>query len=332
MKAKLYSKSLENRRCYTMMDVLSGKDKDASALALSVHDAKQNLLVKAIINDPLFQAKMKERNLSNEATAAINELSNTAIEAAAPNAIGRDLVRLIETQKESVKIRLKALGKAKESDRGMKSKSKGQSNSYITITPDKEIEASEDWDLKFVEDSDWNILAEETEEVARACRDKETTLIVSDLEGISSGSLAGGATVDSATNGTLAWVDFTKMWGAVAAANWVPDKTALNPNQAADLFATEQFVNSLMLGNYVDLSRGVFGKTILGTDVLVSSKITDGKASMLDSTKVIQYVLRRDMMVTTWEETKDNNFGVKCSNRYGKDFGRKSALSRCDDC
>lgn len=332
MKAKLYSKSLENRRCYTMQHVLEGKDKEASDLALSVHNAKDNLLVKAIMSDPIFQAKLKEHNLSNETTAAINELSSTAIEAAAPNAIGRDLVRLIETQKESVKIRLKALGKAKETARGNKSKSSGQKNTYITITPDDEIEASEDWDYKFVEDSDWNILAEETEEVARACRDKETSLIVADLEGIAAGSLAGGNTISAASANTFAWVDFTKMWGAVAAENWVPDKTALNPNQAADLFATEQFVNSLMLGNYVDLSRGVFGKTILGTDILVSSKISNGKASMLDSTKVIQYVLRRDMMITTWEETKDNNFGVKCSNRYGKDFGRKNALSRCDNC
>lgn len=331
---KTYSKSLSNRRCYTMADVLSGKDTEAADIALTLHSAKDNRLIKAIMKDPVFKAKYEENKhtLGEEATAAINELSQTAIDAAAPNAIGRDLVRLIETTKESVKIRLKALGNAKPSDRAKKTYSKGQRNSYITITPDDEIESSDEWDLKFVEDSDWNILAEETEEVARACRQKETSLIIADLEGVSAGDLAGGATVDSATNGTLAWGDFTKLWGAVAAADFTPNKTALNPNQAADLFATEQFVNSLMLGDFVDLSRGIFGRTILGTDVLVSSLITNGKASMLDSTKVIQYVLRRDMMVTTWENTKDSEFGVKCSNRYGKDFGRKSALIRCDDC
>ena len=331
------SKRLQGRRCHTFRDVIMGKSVDDGAKKVdSLEKLLESPLIKSIMADPVFQQKLEEsyghdHTAAQDTTAAINELASAVVDAAAPNSIGRDLVRVYETMKESIKVRLPARGFAKKTGRGKKTVTQGLRSSFVELTPNKYFEASESWDQTYVEDADWDILREQTEEVARACSEIETTEINTQLDAITGTDLAAGALTSATSSGLLKWDDLCNMWGSIQSADFSPDKMAANPIQLADLFKEEEFTNSLMMGSAVDLTRGTFGQTILGTMVLGSSKITDTHTHMIDSTKVILEAIRRDGMIRTWEDGKSNEFGVGCSTRYALGYGRKSAAQRGED-
>ena len=329
------STKLHNRRCYTNADALMGKQdaKTGENLGKGLKALYGSDFVRLIKADPNFSNIMKTKgyDVGQEDTAAINELVTQIIEAPTPDAIGRDLVRIIETTKETIKVRKPSLGKARKTSRGKKTTSKGMRNAFVSITVDDEYEASDDWDMNYLEDSEWNVAAEETEEVDRAVMQLETEDIEADLQAIADADLATGAEIGAASAGTFAWADFCNLWGAVASENFSPDKTAMNPLQMADAFKVDQFVNSLMLGDFVDLSVGRFGRTVLGTDVLSSSLITATDVFMLDANAAVILALRRDQLVTTYQDDKEHEFGVQVSTRYGRAYGHKNAVARMDD-
>lgn len=328
------SLKLQNRRCYTNADALMGrKDNTGEDLGKNLQALPGSLMLKLILKDPVFQAKYKAAGhaIGQEATAAINELVTQIVEAPVPLAIGRDLVRIIETTKETIKVRKPSTGKARRTSRGKITTSKGTRNTYIPITVDDEYEASDQWDLNYLEDSEWNVVQEETTEVKRANDQLETEDIIADLVAIADADLATGAEVSAGTSNLFVWADFCNLWGAVASEDVIPNKTAMNPLQMADIFKTDQFVNSLMLGDFVDLSVGRFGRTILGTDVLASSLVTSSDVFMLDANSAIMLALRRDSLINTWEDAKEKEFGVQCSTRYGRAYGRKETVARMDN-
>lgn len=328
------SMKLHGRRCYTMADALMGrKDSKGEDLGAGLKALPQSQFLKVIMRDPVFKENFGKKGYSigQEDTAAINELVTQIIEAPVPLAIGRDLVRIIETTKETIKVRKPSTGKARKTSRGKKTTSKGTRNTYIPITVDDEYEASDSWDLNYLEDSEWNVLSEETTEVKRATDQIETEDIIADLVAIADGDLATGAEVSAGTSNLFVWADFCNLWGAVASEDVVPNKVAMNPLQMADIFKTDQFVNSLMLGDFVDLSVGRFGRTILGTDVLSSSLVTSSDVFMLNADSAIMLALRRDSLINTWEDGKEKEFGVQCSSRYGRAYGRKETVARMDN-
>lgn len=329
------SEKLLNRRAYTMGHVIAGQedknDKDFNMQA-EYKKLADSPLVNVIKKDPTFESHIvKKYAVGQESTAAVNELINQIIEAPAPLAIGRELVHFIETMKKTISIRKPALGTAVNTSRGKPSTSKGQRHSYVEITPNLEIESSDEWDLNYLEDAEWNVLAEETQEVSRAVSEEETVIIEAMLQAIADASLATGAEIGATSAGLFQWPDFCNLWGAVASEDFVPDKTAMNPLQTADVFKEEEFTNSLMLGDYVDLSVGKIGRTVLGTDVLSSSLITATDVFMLNSRAAIQWVVRRDKLISSWSDDKEKKYGVQCSMRYGKDYGHKTAVARMDD-
>lgn len=309
-----------SHRCLTMRSLYT--DDGDKADGFSLENIKNSILLRKVREDPKFRAAMdhlkamNKYSLDGETTAAINELANQAIDFPKPNAIGRRLVKVIETQKESLKLRLPAKGlAAKTKNAGTGVGQKGTRNTYVTVTPDDEIASSEKWDLNFVEDSDWAILAEETQEVVRAVEEKETAIIIAALDALTASTIASGAVHSAASAGTLDWDDVVDMWGKVGDGDFVPNILATRLIHAADLFKQVEFTNSLQLGDLVNISAGQFGKTILGTEVLLSSLMTLTNAFVLDSTKVEAYVIRRDRMVKTWEKDSEDEFGVKASTR-----------------
>lgn len=314
---------LLNRKCYTMADVVKGSLDSGSEGRSSAS------ILEAIEKSPFYRAAAKHTK-STDATAAINELSSVVLEAPAPDAIGRSLARVIETTKESIKVRLPARGKAVGTSRGNKSTSKGQRESFVTITPDKEIEASDEWDLNYIEDSDWDVAAEEAQAVSVALKEKESQLIIDHLKNITATSLAGGGLTGAATAGTLTYDDLATLWGKVKAGNFTPDVCAMHPDQATDLFKDSDFKNQLILGEFLDFANGKFGRTILGFTIMVSSQITAQHVYMLDSKMVALYALRRDSLITPYEKPPKIT-GIEISSRYGLGTGRAAALARMED-
>ena len=327
------------RRCHSLANVIRNQDTDDKGKGKktdSLEKLMSSFLINNIKNDPAFKAKLdalygSSHTAAQEGTAAINELSSTIIDFGKPNSIGRSIVHVIETSRESVKIRKPEKAVARKTGRGKKTTSRGLTNTYETVTPTLYFEDSESWDQTFVEDTDWNVMAEETAEVVRSVSELESQTLIDIIEAITAANLASGGLISATTGGTLSWTDICNLWGAVADENFLPDAFFAKNTQLADLFKEEEFTNSLMLGDFVDLSVGKFGKTILGAQALGSSLVTATEITMLDSTKVLHYVLRRDEMLRTWEDEKDDEFGVAVSTRYGTQLGRENAAARSED-
>ena len=318
-------KSLLNKKAYSMKDVITGGAANAAD-----GDVSSKQIVQGFENSPFYKSFKKHSKGSSDSTAGINELTSFVLEFAAPNAIGRQLARVIETQKESVKVRLPSKGVAVPTSRGFKTTSRGERESFVTLTPDKELESSDQWDTNYIEDADWDVAAGEAAETMRALKELESSIIIAYIAAITASSLASGALHSAATTNTTSWADLVDMWAKVKAEDFTPNVCAMNPLQLADLLKVEIFYNSLMLGDFVNLDTGMIGRSLLGFDVLVSSQITAGHVYMLDRNLVALYCLRRDAVMKTYE-LPPNESGVQVTTRYDLKTGRSKALIRMQD-
>lgn len=315
--------NLLNRKCYTMADVIKGSLDEGS-------DGQSSTEILRKFKSSPWYGMISRHTKSQDATAAINELSSVVLEAAVPDAIGRDLARVIETKRDSIKVRLPSAGKARSTSKGKLTTSKGQRETFVTLTPDKEIEASEEWDRNYLEDADWDVASEEAAEVARSLAEKESSLIITQLKNVAAADLAGGGNLGAITAGTLTFNDLANLWGRVKAENFSPNVVAMHPDQATDLFKDADFKNQLILGEFLDFENGRFGRTILGFTILVSSLMTQQHVYMLNSNLAVLYALKRDRLAIPYEKPPHTS-GIQISSRYDLKDGRTKAFARMID-
>ena len=316
-------KKLVNRKCYTMADVIKG------GMDTGDNKISSSQILDSMIKSPFYKQIIKHTK-AQDATAAINELSVIVLDAAAPDAIGREFVRVIETTRESIKVRLPSRGKAKKTGRKTMTTSRGQRETFVTLTPDKEFEASDVWDTNYLEDADWDVASEEAAETSRALKELESQTLIDHIQAIATASLATDALVSAATAGTLAYADLVNLWSAIRGENFHPDKVYMHTDQAGDLFKDSDFKDSTILGEFVDIAAGRFGRTILGVDIFVSTQVPATEVTMVDSKIGVLYALRRDSMITTFE-LPPNETGLQISTRYAIKDGRTKAIARTED-
>lgn len=316
-------KKLLNRKCYTMADVIKG------GMDTGDNKISSSQILESLTKSPFYGIILKHTK-AQDATAAINELTGIVMDAAAPDAIGREFVRIIETVKESIKVRLPSRGKAKKTGRKTSTTSRGQRETFVTLTPDKEFEARDVWDTNYLEDADWDVASEEAAETARALAELESQVLIDHIQAIATASLATDALVSAATAGTLAYTDLVNLWSAIRGEDFHPDKVYMHTDQAGDLFKDPDFKDSTILGEFVDIAAGRFGRTILGVDIFVSTQVPKTEVTMVDSKLGVMYALRRDKMVTTFE-LPPNETGIQISTRYDIENGRTKAISRIED-
>lgn len=314
---------LLNRKCYTMADVIKGG-------AETGDNKMSSAAIKASMEKSPFYSQIIKHTKAQDATAAINELTGIVLDAAAPDAIGREFVRIIETVKESIKVRLPSRGVAKKTGRKTMTTSRGQRETFVTLTPDKEFESSDVWDINYLEDADWDVASEEAAETSRALKELESQTIIDHIQAISSTSLATAALVSAASAGTLAYADLVNLWSAIGGENFHGNKVYMHTDQAGDLFKDSDFKDSTLLGEFLDISTGHFGRTILGVDIFVSTQVPKTEVTMIDSNIAVLYALRRDGMVTTFE-LPPNETGLQVSTRYDIQNGRTKAIARIED-
>lgn len=316
-------KKLLNRNCHTMADVIRG-GADTGDNKVSSKQVIDSFSKSAFF--PLIAKHTK----SQDATAAINELTNIVIDAPAPKAIGREFVRTIETVKESIKVRLPSRGKARKTGRKTSSTSRGQRETFVTLTPSDEFESRDVWDTNYLEDADWDVASEEAAETSRVLKELESQTIIDHIQAIATASIATGALVSAATGGTLAYADLVNLWAAIQGEDFTPDRVYMHTDQAGDLFKDSDFKDSTILGEFVDIATGHFGRTILGVDIFVSTQVPKTEVTMVDSKIAVLYALRRDGMVTTFE-LPPNETGIQISTRYDLQNGRSKAVARIED-
>lgn len=317
-----------HRKCYTMADAIAGK-KDAS----DANGQFYNVVERSRNN--LFLSAMRQSNhaLLKSDAGAIGELSNIVVKAATPDAIGRSLVRRVDTQKTSVKFRKPALGLATESASGpLQTDSYGEENTFTTINTNIELEASQEWNQTFLEDAEWDILSSEAEAIGVALKIKESNRIIAMLTDLTEASLATGDDVDTANSGKVVYEDVVDAWTKVKSENRNPNVLALHPDEFGDLWKDTKFLDNMMFGDFVDKSTGSFGRSILGFQVLVSSLIPAGFAYMIDTTYAIGMPVRRDMVVRPYDPSDGRNSiaGVQATSRFGLGILDSKCVSRID--
>ncbi len=316
-------KKLLNRKCYTMADVIKG------GMETGDNNVSSQQVLTEFQKSPFYKSIAKHTK-AQDATAAINELTGIVLDAAAPDAIGREFVRIIETVKESIKVRLPSRGKARRTGRKTSTTSRGQRETFVTLTPDKEFESRDIWDTNYLEDADWDVASEEAAETSRALKELESQEIIDHIQAIATASLATGALVSAVAAGTMSYADLVNLWSAIRGENFHPDKVYLHTDQAGDLFKDSDFKDSTILGEFVDIAAGRFGRTILGVDIFVSTQVPATEVTMVDSKIGVLYALRRDSMVTTFE-LPPNETGIQISTRYAIENGRTKSIGRIED-
>lgn len=300
----------KNRKCYTMMDALNGATGDGIGISNIMERAKTNAFLQAMTK--------ANHTLQSSDAGAIGEMSNLVIAAAQPSAIGREACVVVDTKKPSVKFRKAKRAYAEDSAQSRTTESIGERNDFVEILCNIETEVSEEWTLNFLEDAEWDILSAESAAIGKALAVKETQKIFTLLGTIADADLAGGAVPALATANKLSYDDLVSMWGMVKSADRNPTKCFINPIQAADLWKDSKFIDSMFFGEFVDKARGVFGRSILGFDIIVSSLVADGTAWMIDNTVSVGMPIRREALLIPYEGTQGKTHaGVKATNRYG---------------
>lgn len=298
-----------HRECHTMASVIQGKSDIGS-----LQDWK---------NNPLMKSWARAHSASQDETAGIQELSSMVLEARRPDAIGRDLVRMFETTHDAVKVRKPKRGKAVRTDRGTLSiHSRGERNDFITITPDDEIEVSEDWDRKYVEDAEWNVASANAMDVAMTLQELETEVIIAKIEGVSDSDSAGHVTYPS---GALAADTLIDAWTKVKEQDATPNVCVVSPRGIGQLLKDDDFKDSTLLGEFADYGMGRFGM-FMGMQILVSSLVNNAKAYVFDTNRLVFMALRRDRLIVPYEQ-QPHVTGIQVSTRYGMEIADSKALS-----
>lgn len=303
-----------------MADVLAGRDSGDES-----QTSKQDLM-----KNPLIKSLMKSNALSTDATSGLTEATNIVLEASSPLAIGRSLVRVIETTKQSVQIRKPSFVRAIKSKRSQKGASGGSRNEYVTINVNEEIEASELWDKQYLEDADHDVASEEAAALGRNHDVNETQTIIAFLNAITASDLAGGGNVSAITAQSFTFNDIVNLWNTVTRTDFTPNVLAVHPDQLADLMKEDEFKDQQQLGQFFDPAQGRFGRLIMGLEVLSSSLMTSGTAFVLNTNDVVMYPIRRDKMLDSFQPTI-KEFEMQVTTRYGIDEGRPEEFARMID-
>lgn len=289
-----------HKECHTMADVIDGGLKVGS-----LEDWN---------NNPFLNLFRKKYTAISDPNAGLIDLASRVLEAKRPDAIGRMTCNIHETTQDSVKIRVRSKGKAVKTERGTMSIHSYQGrNTYVHITPDDEIEASDEWDRKDLEDSEWNIESEAIESLAMDLKELETEIILQKFGGTDEDNGSAG-NITKADNAALTSDLLIGAWNLVKTKNMNPDICFMHPSKLADLLKDDDFKDTTLLGEFADYRQGMIGN-FLGMQIYVSSLASSsGDVFVADSARAIQYVVRRDSLIVPYE-MPPHRFGVSISTR-----------------
>jgi len=264
---------------------------------------------------------------------AIGRVHDVVIEAAQPELIGRNLVQVIRTEEALVRFPKAKKAKAFEASELASIWFTGEKIETQDVKADLEIRAGADWTRRFLEDATWNVLERESAELGRAVALLETERIVKSFTSISSSDLAGGGEITASTSGTLTYADIVKARRAVKAEKFKPDCLLISANKEGDLWLDDKFIHNFYYGTQQDKQRGVLG-TFLNLEVIVdnSGATPDNKAFVIDRSVAAVMLIRRDIMVQSFDDEKTDSHGVVASERIGLGTLRSKAVARITGC
>ena len=177
----LLNDKYHDRKCHTMASMVTNDVVDG----VSMEAERKELL------HSKFFAAARRHNKSQDEVADLVDLSNFVIDTPVPEAIGEELVRMIEMTSVSRKVRRRDPAIAAATAREKSSRGRGSRTEYILLNPEKELESHEAWDMNFLEDADWSVAMEESAEVTAALKRKTSQTIIDELVAVDADDLNG---------------------------------------------------------------------------------------------------------------------------------------------
>jgi hypothetical protein len=268
-----------------------------------------------------------KEGLFSDMTGALGRMHDTLVQAAYPELIGRNIINVMPTSETTERFPLDSDAIAYRYSEGSLTRLSGKKNSFIDIYTNLLSESSEEWTREFLEDATWNVMDNMVEKVGRALGMQETIDIISLYSGVENADLAGGSPID-AGNAVLSWTGLLKLHDAIRRENRRPTVLAISETQLHQLLNDDKFVHTQYLPSAeTDIEQGSVG-SILGMRVQASTLVPNGTAYAIDTRVASALLLRRDITLEDWEDTKTGKYGVRATTRFGAGILRSTAVAK----
>jgi len=288
---------------------------------------KGDMTLENLVQSSMMKSWQKSQNTATSDLAhGAKVLTQTVIEAPAQAAIGRSLVNVSETTEQSLILRLPKLALASETTRKAKAKSTGERNAFLTMTPNDEIEASDEYDDNYLEDSPWNVTQREIAAISAAHDIKETIKILKFYDDQIANSASGSlATANSPNN--LTYDDIVDLWESLG--DFDGKVIAVSKKGMAELMKSNDFKDQTFFGDGDASKTGLVGRNILGFDIMMSTLVSSTKAYAIDTAAAGQYVIRRNKVLKTFQPSINSEM-VQVSSRVDLKLGRNKTFEILD--
>jgi HK97 family phage major capsid protein len=268
-----------------------------------------------------------KENFFSDMTGALGRMHDSVVQAAWPEQIGRSLINVQPTTEALERFPLDNGAIGYKYAEGTMTRLGGKKPGIVDISPNVLVDASDEWTVEFVEDASWNAMDLLISNVGRAVGQKETELILSLYANVASADLASGAEL-AAGNSVMGWTQVLTLHNAVRSENWRPKVLAVNELQLHQLLNDDNFKNSVYLpSSETDISQGIIG-SILGMKIHASTLVPIGTAYAIDTSVAAMMLLRRDVAIEDWADTKNGKYGVRATTRFGMGVLRSKAIAR----
>lgn len=272
--------------------------------------------------------------VTSDAIAALGNIHSVAVEAAKSMAIGRDLIWGVSTKAPKTRFYLAQRGKAWRISEGPPTQSP-ERFTYTDITVDCEYGYDALFSESYIEDVPFQVLSRAVADAAQLLEEQLTSDVVALYDAIAAADLAGGAVIETASSGTLAWADVVKAWQTLKRTGFTGKVLAVHPFEMEDLWNDEKFIHRFYFGQKVNVEKGLLGDTYLGFNVASTDLMTEDAggsngdcAYLIDTSKAAALLMRRDVLTQPYDERLAH--GVITSMRYGLGTLRKNAVAKID--
>ncbi|MCW4046578.1 MAG: phage major capsid protein [Candidatus Bathyarchaeota archaeon] len=263
----------------------------------------------------------------SDMTGALGKMHDTLVAYAWPELIGRSMIKVKPTTEAMERFPLDEGAVAYRYAEGTVTRLSAKKKTTVDIPTDILADASDEWTREYIEDATWNVLDNAVENVGLALGQKETETIISLYGAIADADLAGGAVL-SGGGAVLSWAKLLELHQAVRGENWRPTVLAVNEMQLHQLLNDDKFIHAQYLpSSQTDLEQGTV-TSVLGMKVLASTLVPNGTAYAIDTRVAAIMLLRRDVTAEDWEDTKNGEYGIRATTRFGLGVLRSKAVAK----
>jgi HK97 family phage major capsid protein len=268
-----------------------------------------------------------KEGLFSDTVGALGRMHDTLVDASYPEMIGRNVVTVRPSTEAMERFPLDEKSVAYRYAEGSTTRLSGKKISTVDVYTNTVSEASEEWTKEFLEDATWNVMDKMVEKIGRTLGEDETERILTLYGAIADADLAGGGPINQ-SNAAMNWAGVLKLHNAVRSENWRPTVLIVNELQLHQLLSDDKFIHSQYLpAGQTDMEQGII-TSVLGMKVQSSTLVPNGTAYAIDTRVAATMLLRRDVTVEDWVDTKAGEYGVRATTRYGLGILRSEAVAK----